>query len=58
MDELVSGIIRRSDSFGKNEEDGQRVKRRRMMRKCHLDGESVTGDESSAEPDHCSTYDL
>jgi len=25
----------------KNEEEGQRVKRRRVMRKCHLDGVSV-----------------
>jgi hypothetical protein len=38
MDELVSGVIRRSDSFGQNEEEGQRVKRRRVMRKRHLEG--------------------
>ena len=41
MDELVSGVIRRSDFSVKNEEEGQRVKRRRMMRKCHLNGVSV-----------------
>jgi len=38
MDELVSGVIRRSDFSVKNEEEGQRVKRRRVMRKRHLDG--------------------
>jgi hypothetical protein len=41
MDELVSAVTRGSNSFGKNEEDGKRVKRRRMMRKCHLDGVRV-----------------
>ena len=38
MDELVSGVIRRSDFSVKNEEEGQRVKRRRVERKRHFDG--------------------
>jgi hypothetical protein len=42
MDGLVSGVTRSSGILShKNEEDGQRVKRRRMMRKCHLNGASV-----------------
>jgi hypothetical protein len=42
MDELVSGIARRSGVFRfKNENDGQRVKRRRVKRKLQFDGGSV-----------------
>ena len=40
----------------KNEEDGQRVKRRRVMRKCHSDG--VRFAKKFAIPDHCGIYDL
>jgi hypothetical protein len=32
----------------KNEEEGQRVKRRRMMRKCHLDGDLVRKNRATA----------
>ena len=32
----------------KNEEEGQRVKRRRMMRKCHSDGVSVRKNRATA----------
>ena len=56
MDELVSGVIRRSDFSVKNEEEGQRVKRRRVMRKCHLDG--VRFAKKFAIPGHCGIYDL
>jgi hypothetical protein len=42
MGKLVSGIIRGSVFLWfKNEEGRQRVKRRRVMRKLHLDDESV-----------------
>jgi len=37
----------------KNEEDEKRVKRRRVMRKCHLDGVLVP-----KEPGRCGIYDL
>ena len=49
MDELVSGIIRKVRFFRlKIEEDGQRVERRRVMRKCHLDGVSVPRNRAAA----------
>ncbi len=48
MVNFVSGIIRRPVFLSvKNEEDGQRVKRRRVMRKRQFDGGSV------AKPGHC-----
>jgi hypothetical protein len=40
----------------KIEEDGQRVKRRRVMRKCHLDG--VRFAKKFAISGRCSVYDL
>jgi hypothetical protein len=40
----------------KNEEEGQRVKRRRVMRKCHLDG--VRFAKKFAAPGPCGIYDL
>ena len=48
MDELVSGVIRRSDFSIKNEEDGQRVKRRRMVRKLHPVGGLVRKNRTTA----------
>jgi hypothetical protein len=57
MDGLVSGVTRSSGILShKNEEDGQRVKRRRMMRKCHSDG--VRFAKKFAIPGHCGIYDL
>jgi hypothetical protein len=56
MDELVSGVIRRSDFSIQNEEEEQRVKRRRVMRKCHLDGVRIA--KQFAGPGHCGIYDL
>jgi len=50
---LVSGVIRWLDFSVKNEKNRQRVKRRRVMRKCHLDGVSVP-----KEPGRCGIYDL
>ena len=41
----------------KNEEERQRVKRRRVMRKLHLDGVSVR-EEIRGDRGHCGIYDL
>jgi hypothetical protein len=53
MVDIVSGIILKPVFLSvKNEEDGKRVKRRRVMRKRQFDGGSV------AKPGHCSINDL
>ena len=58
MDENLSLVSSAGQILSvKNEEEGQRVKRRRVMRKCHSDGVSVR-EEIRDDRGSCGIYDL